>query len=350
MALHDSIILEICNGGLSRELRVADLTNEARKVLRTVKGSTQEFYRVGFNFYKKTNLDTELANFAEDTGYWVKAGRAAKYRKVGPGLYRVIALEETEALSEMDTVEPLLAQYSSLPSFEDRFACYLETQAFQVFDRKRKVLYPSTGVVGFPARLDSYFWPKPSLNYGVNAATLQGFIDRAQNMLPKLLDDARQVTDIVPLFTEICNWGKVSLPTTDAQYIVDQLLIAQRGRRTQAAAMNSAWTKLYAIFFPEDFVIYDSRVATALLLIGETVMSDSELEIFKQRYPALGQIAGRGGSRYCARTYWRHAWGKWSAQLDANTLVKRVLAALNQRTQSQYRLRELEAVLFMEGY
>ena len=63
------------------------------------------------------------------------------------------------------------------------------------------------------------------------------------------------------------------------------------------------------MFYPDDFVIYDSRVATALVAIAEAVFDDVELDSFKTQYPNLGLIAGRGGSRPRAtRTVWRNAY------------------------------------------
>lgn len=349
MTLHDSIILEIQNGKLASELRSTDLLGDERKVLRRVKDADVERYRVGFDFYSESHVRTELANNAEDTGYWVRAGQPAKYKRVGEGLYRVIAIEEIEELLETseDASLPALT-CSQISVLEERLACFLEQEPFQIYDKMRRNHHPQQPVIGFDARLSSYFWPNPSVGFAATGLRLQGFIDRARDLQNDLYANAVQV---LALFADICAWGGVQVPTDDAQVVVDNLIRAEHQSRQTPALMNSAWTKLYAIFYPDDFVIYDSRVATAMIAIAEQCMSDSELVTFKNSYPNIGKVAGRGGSRpRTTATFWRDAYTSWPAQLDANKLAAKVLSHLNRRLHKTYSLRQLEAVLFMEGY
>jgi len=178
--------------------------------------------------------------------------------------------------------------------------------------------------------------------------TLSGFIDRAQEYLR---DPDGKSGSVIELFSDICQWGGVRLPTDDPQIVKTNLQLAAQHRRDKPAAMNSAWTKLYAIFYPDDFVIYDSRVATALISIAEDTMEESDLNSFRRSYPGLGVVAGRGGTRPRGmRLHWRNAYTSWSAQLDANKLVKKTACILNKRSGENYNLRQLEAILFMEGY
>ncbi|UXY51875.1 hypothetical protein [Pseudomonas tohonis] len=343
MTLHDSIVLEIVNGRLAMELRATDLLGDERRVEVLDGEEKVERFRVGFEFFSKNHITTEMANHAEETGYWVKRGEAPRYRKVEHGLYCVLALEEEELLIDDEPIPAVGAGAST----EARFAHYLEQVPFQIFDRRRRALHPVQPVQGFVNRLGSYFWPSPSIDYLATTATLNGFIDRARALSIDLGGNAPKV---LALFQDICDWGGVRLPTQDADWVVHNLIDARKHSASSPAAMNSAWTKLYAIFYPDDFVIFDSRVATALIAIAERVLDDNELSAFKQCYPALGKVSGRGGSRPRAtRSYWKHASASWQAQLDANLLSKRILSALNGED-GKYTLRELEAVLFMEGY
>lgn len=349
MALYDSIILEIENGVLEKELRAADLLKDARKVFRCIDGKEVERYRVGFDFYCESHIRTEMANNAEGTGYSVRAGQVAKYRRVGEGLYRVISLDEQEELlEEEEAAAPSTITVSSLSTLEDRFACFLENEPFQIFNRKRKSLHPQNPVTGIDARISCYFWPTPAVGYSDTEQRLQSFVVRAQLLLSGLQGKALEA---LALFSEICKWGGVRLPTEDPQVVVENLCLAALRSRKRSASMNSAWTKLYAIFYPDDFLIYDSRVATALVSIAESVMVDVELNAFRKAYPSLGVISGRGGSRPRAtRTLWSNAYTSWPAQLDASDLAKAILVSLNLRGGRTYSLRQLEAVLFMEGY
>lgn len=348
MTLHDSIVLEIVNGRLAMELRATDLLGDERRVEVLDGEEKVERFRVGFEFFSESHITTEMANRAEDSGYWVKRGETPRYRKVARGLYRVLALEEGEELlsHEEQAPAPIPVVAAGGPA-EARFADYLAQVPFQIFDRRRRALHPAQPVEGFAARLGSYFWPSPSVDYLATATTLNAFIGRARALSANLAGNAAAV---LALFQDICDWGGVKLPTQDAAVVVHNLGEARKHKSSSPAAMNSAWTKLYAIFYPDDFVIFDSRVATALVSIAEAVLDDGELAGFKQQYPAVGTVAGRGGSRPRAtRSYWKNAYTSWQAQLDANLLSKRILSALNGED-GKYTLRELEAVLFMEGY
>lgn len=349
MALYDSIILEIENGELSRDLRATDLMGDVRKVFLRNAGGEDPRYRVGFDFYSESHIRTEMANNAEQTGFLVKAGCPAKYRRVAKGLYRVIALDEQEELLEQELAPEAVNQDEVVhDALEDHFAFYLEAQPFQIFDRRRKNLHPSQAVTGLDERLASYYWPDPKVGYVDTEHTLGGFIDRAQEYSGDLNGKSGS---IIELFSDVCQWGGVRLPTDDPQIVETNLQLAAQQRKDKPAAMNSAWTKLYAIFYPDDFVIYDSRVATALISIAEDTMEESDLSSFRKSYPDLGVVAGRGGTRpRGTRLQWRNAYTSWSAQLDANKLVKKIASILNKRSGANYNLRQLEAILFMEGY
>jgi len=351
MTLYESIVLEVEQGALPRQIRATDLLGEDRRVIRQSLEGEVECYRIGFGFFKKSHIRTQMANAAQGTGYWVKSGQAPQYKRIAEGLYEVLGLtEQEETAVQVEAPQPVATQAAlqAAPSIEARLLNHLIQTPFQIFDRKRRTLHPVQPVTGFKARLDTYFWPSPATGYIATEKVLDSFIARAHLLAADLDLNAGAV---LQLFAEICEWGGVRLPTEDAQVVVDNLRLAQRSSRKQAAAMNSAWTKLYAMFYPDDFLIYDSRVATALLGLAEQALTDIDVALLRQRYPALGRVAGRGGSRpRSTRMVWRNAYTCWAAQLDANALGQAMLAALNQAAPGQYRLRHLEATLFMEGY
>lgn len=350
MALHDAIALEIHAGALLPQFRAANLKTPERKIYLDP-SDTEERYRVGLDFFKASTINTQLANLCETTGYWVRNGQTARYRRVAEGVYELLGLDETQELAT--AVEPLLERsvpsaYQGVGSWEARFACYLEQEPFQIYDRRRRQVHPAQAAVGLDARLSSYFWPSPAVTFVATEQVLQTFIEQARLLSPNLAGNADAV---LALFAAICQWGGVRLPTQDAEEVVANLQRAAQRDAEKPAAMNSAWTKLYAMFYPEEFVIYDSRVATALVAIAEAVFENDELATFKAQYPNLGVIDGRGGSRPRAtRAAWRNAYLSWAAQLDANRLVAAMVQALNARSGLTYSTRQVEAVLFMEGY
>lgn len=351
MTLHEAIILEVEQGALPPQFRATDLLGKQRRVIRHTSDGDAEFFRVGFGFFKESNIRTQMANAAQGTGHWVKAGKAPLYRRIGKGLYEILGLsEQEETLDQSQVFEPLptTANPHVAPSIEALLVNHLVHTPFQIFDRKRRTLYPKQPVTGFKARVDSYFWPSPATDYVTTEMVLDGFIARARTLAADLNLHAAAV---LQLFADICKWGGVRLPTQDAQVVVANLRRAKRRNRKHLAATNSAWTKLYAIFYPDDFLIHDSRVATAFIGLAEDALSQAEIALLRQRYPALGRVGGRGGSRpRVTRLAWRNAYTCWAAQLDANALGQAMLAALNQPGDVSYKLRHLEAVLFMEGY
>jgi len=234
--------------------------------------------------------------------------------------------------------------------FGEHYSHYFKHSEFQIFSRKQKIYIPSQPCVGFSERLNCYFWPTPNDNYEKNKRLLNQYIDLAS----KCLQDLKSNEDrILSLFMDICKWGGVKLPTNNSSEVIISLVAASSRSKLQVAKMNSAWTKLYAIFYPNDFIIFDSRVATSLLSIAEGILSKEEIVVFQKKYPALGYVNGRGGTRPRQLKYkWSNAYKLWEAQLDANLLCKSICRHLNFDgvLNGSVTLRDLEAVLFMDGY
>jgi len=114
--------------------------------------------------------------------------------------------------------------------------------------------------------------------------------------------------------------------------------------------------------FPDTCVIYDSRVAAALTSILDPAMCLISDSPEWQEYSRLGTISGRGGSRPRNVSWrWPIGYGTWASQMAANLLCRKAVEQLNRQpiARSDYHkfgdctpwtLREVEAVLFMEGY
>ena len=114
--------------------------------------------------------------------------------------------------------------------------------------------------------------------------------------------------------------------------------------------------------FPDRCVIYDSRVATAVTSILDPTMQFVSQGDEWQSYRNLGTVPGRGGSRpRDPRWRWPNGYRVWASQTAANLLCREVLGELNRQAAarpdcrklndpSPWTLREVEAVLFMEGY
>ncbi|MBA1223687.1 hypothetical protein G7017_22845 [Pseudomonas fulva] len=103
MTLYESIVLEVEQGALPRQLWATDLLGEARRVIRQTPEGDVECFRIGFGFFKKSHIRTQMANEAQGTGYWVRAGQTPQFKRNTEGLYEVLGLSEQEESSEPGT-------------------------------------------------------------------------------------------------------------------------------------------------------------------------------------------------------------------------------------------------------
>jgi hypothetical protein len=121
--------------------------------------------------------------------------------------------------------------------------------------------------------------------------------------------------------------------------------------------VDSTLTKLFALTSPGSYVIYDSRVATAIVSIAEDIYRRTKINEFRIVFRYLGHMdsAASAGTRPRGRRHngWPDAYRSWGAQIDANELCVGIRNCLNDRNvdgKNDWNLREVEAVLFMEGY
>lgn len=358
MSLHKSIILEVKEGKLKEVFNYNELLIESRRVHQNTNGEMKEKYRVGFEFFDEVSIKTNVANLAIDEhgklGAHLKNGLAPKFRRIDRATYLVLGLSEEEEIQSLENENligvELINQTSNLNlTMPEKFVSYFENIEYKIYYKRKKITYPEQPCKGFDARLDAYFWPSLDKGYVDNSAQLNQLIAAAKEYLTDL---DRHSEEVASLFAKICLWGNVKLPTTDANRVIKNIKLAAELSDHKPAEMNSAWTKLYAIFYPDKFVIYDSRVASSLISIAENVLDSDELLEFKTLYPALGQVPGRGGTRpRSMKTYWPNAYQDWSAQLQSNHLAQSICESINKQIRAQkVTLRDLEAVLFMDGY
>jgi hypothetical protein len=99
MTLYESILLETRNGALSDPFEVQELISERRRVMCPEGKELVEKYRIGFEFFKKSAIGTNIANNAQDRqtgadGFHVGKGAKVQYMRVKPGVYKVLDVAE----------------------------------------------------------------------------------------------------------------------------------------------------------------------------------------------------------------------------------------------------------------
>lgn len=232
---------------------------------------------------------------------------------------------------------------------------------YKRYFRRQRQHYPEVPACGWQARLDAYFWPSLNRGWLDTERVLAALVLEGQALGlggdSKSLEGAH--AGLSSLFQQVCNWGGVKMPNMQSNELWRVVHASLAGLDTgnpQALTtpINSAWTKLYALLRPEIHVIYDSRVATSLICHADRWLDLTKRTELPELYRGLGTVAGRGGSRPRAtQRPWPIGYGRWGAQAAANQLCIDVLDALNASEASlgrRWTLREVEAVLFMDGY
>lgn len=244
---------------------------------------------------------------------------------------------------------------------------YIAQQPFQAYYRRKPVESPKHG---WGARLDAYFWPSRERNWSATCFRVSDISSRIQRAIEKVeacADDTAAADELLAAFKCTCAWGSVKLPESDPGRLAMQVLCAVHAlsegwEPPPSCRLNSAWTKLYAFAFPDACVVYDSRVAATLTSILDPAMESISGSARWQPFLRLGTIPGRGGSRPRDVSWkWPIGYRTWAGQMAASLLCRKVVEELNMQSKARldcrtfgdgtpWTLREVEAVLFMEGY
>jgi len=396
MALHDEILREIVAGRVPWRFKTRDL--------KRTPGNAADRYIVGKGEYSENAINTIPRNHSvrpdgTDPGDYVRKRRKPAFFWFGKGEYELIldhehyledvspedeefeiAEGDEESLIRGDThsvspcplpikVDGRIVQRAVKrdPDPVSIIVNYIAEQPFQAYYRRKPVASPKHG---WGARLEAYFWPAQDGNWSTTCNRVSSISSRIQRAIDKLqacADDATAADELLAAFKCTCAWGSVKLPESDSDRLAKEVLPAVRalsdGREPPSGSrLNSAWTKLYAFALPDTCVIYDSRVATALTSILDPAMHSISGSPRWQPYSCLGTISGRGGSRPRDMSWkWPIGYGKWAGQMAANLLCRKVVDELNTHwmarsdcrkfdNRTPWTLREVEAVLFMEGY
>ncbi|NVK41568.1 MAG: hypothetical protein HWE39_10025 [Oceanospirillaceae bacterium] len=384
MSFYHEVLKDIASGKVPLQFRVKDLSHSP------VPGKSGHF-KIGDVSYKESTLLTWPANYSIGPngvqGQQVQQGRTPAFFRLEVGLYTPIEeceagetvtlfssvkdvsgyIEEPEA-EILSTVQLAPAAETKSRTAPEIIAESIARRPFQVELRKQRCTYPKQPAKGWGARLEAYFWPKLENNWAHNQSSLQAMYQQAEAIETELRE-RRQLNPmrLSRLFDDVCAWGGVRRPSVEDDALATQAegalaAIDQGEVPEQGLAINSAWTKLYAMLRPGHCVIFDSRVATALIAALDPYIEQlKDQKDFVKNYKGLGTVQqGRGGTRPRAFSdTWTNGYQKWDAQLAANHLCCEIRDYLNihhERSDfakpdgTPWTLREVEAVLFMDGY
>jgi hypothetical protein len=125
--------------------------------------------------------------------------------------------------------------------------------------------------------------------------------------------------------------------------------------------MNSGWTKVAALGTGDIHVIWDSRVSSSVVRRLDHLIFASGVTRLPSPYDEIGLVnAGRGGNRPIPpgslKFKWKNGYGSWQAQVSGSAFLRCVRDELNDlkaswtKRTTAWTLREVEMVLFMDGY
>jgi len=250
-----------------------------------------------------------------------------------------------------------------------------------VFEPRRAKGHRTVVSQGWRNRLLNYEWPYRTTfieaseqveGLANNLGELSRKLDRGCALSPAEGQKLQQAT------RKVFEWGGVtrgaSKQSPPVEVINSVIRSALSWAPVSGAPMDSGWTKIAALSThwlegtvrtPQ--VIYDSRVANALVRNVEKLAAGEDKEWLAGFFPCLrqrlGTVPGRGGTRNEPyQLPWKSGYGSWEAQYFGSLLVCLMRNALNAEPQryglmpiagkpdSVWTMRGVEMVLFMDGY
>ena len=289
------------------------------------------------------------------------AGAKMQTAQINPPIRKIKGKQSVDS-TKAPRAEPTTENEAAL-----RFVDYLENMPFRILKkgtgRGRYSWHPQEGAAcGWNERLSAYEWNDK--NWKDTESKIKEFtrnldsLEKQWKKHPGSLELQKTAKDI---YDEIKKWGNERGKDRDAEEVLSYLV--KLWDKNEIDAVDSTLTKLYAFARPNKYVIYDSRVAMAIVRIAEFMYpvktkenrQHDTVEDFKKFFKHLGTVDGVGGTRLGAvfRQKWPRARTKVKAQYEANRLCKAIVNSLNDQKvggRTDWKLREVEAVLFMEGY
>lgn len=332
--------------------------------------------RIGGNNVNLKHINSVLANQSigpgPRRGESVKRGQKALFQCHGRGTYSLI-YDDYEAEIEVSETPPAVQagdrRGRATPPREltplkprliaQRFVEYLREMPYRLMETAlpgHALRWPGRLALGWIQRLNAYEWG--GHDWAATEIIIGDFIRDL-----RALRGTRSPGDAGSIYERIRLWGNPrGIKRSGAETLV---FLEPLWRNGTILDVDSTLTKLYAFADPDNYVIYDSRVAAAMLTIAEDIFRIKNIDdaivdfvkLFHDQFEHLGLYNASAGTR--PRGYrwpdWENAYGIVEAQYDANTLCKLIVDVLNEPKSPEskepaWTLREVEAVLFMAGY
>lgn len=281
-------------------------------------------------------------------------------------------------LNQSNTISPVLPEVTRQERRHEiinALVAEIQDAPFQAMYRKKAT--GTAAVWGWDNRLRAYHWPSPSFGYEETCSGLDKLMGTGEALARALQEsggwNASEEALAVQFAKDVFGWGGVPQDpaTITAANVLEVFVDALAENRNSKALMNSGWTKVaaFATAFLEDLdggkpqVIWDSRVASALIGRLDGLMPAGVHDSVRAIFPDIGTVPGRGGSRPKAFSMpWPLGYQRWATQVSGSALVREIRDILNNRKDlyplmplpaekvGKWTTRGVEMVLFMDGY
>ena len=230
---------------------------------------------------------------------------------------------------------PLDTQIDHRSQLLRRLVYQIHVEPFQPRFRRRT---HGEEVTGWPARLKSYFWPSPKLDYAGTYTKMSPWYREVGELSEKLRSGrrwSRQDRSLACKLTlNMLRWGRMRKSRDFCPKIVENVFRQALGLDYEfPTPMNSGWSKVAALATAylegrtdqAPHVIWDSRVSTSLLWRLDRMLAETNNHEPKDLFPAIGAVIGRGGSRpRQLQLKWSNAYGSWTSQFAGSELVREI--------------------------
>jgi hypothetical protein len=279
-------------------------------------------------------------------------------------------------------VSPVLVLANPHPSKKpiDLVEAFVESVEMSPFYLRHKCLPVSSGanpIYGWGNRLCAYFWRNPQNTLCKDLKKTSLF---ARKLSKKY--NALQVGNVVSIgeqraaekvVGEVFKWGGMTIKQPSWNEISNFLLYSLGSSQKKKPKINSSWSKVLCFATQgslHEQVIWDSRVATSVTYrLDEILRTNGYTSIPIGKLPTclprkLGKVnVGRGGTRPRKLHFrWPNGYANWDGQFAGTEFVRAVKDYLNNNItrypkpsckcccEQMWTLRQVEQVLFMDGY
>ena len=239
-----------------------------------------------------------------------------------------------------DIYPPLVPEKDdTVDDYLKAIAAWIQEDPFQPMYQRQAVGDP---ISGWDNRLKRLFWPKPRMGYTELSHIASPLLYRCGLLAEGL--DAGKTWDYedrelaVKTANEIFLLYGVPQREVNADNVLAVFQAALNEDANADAKMNSGWSQLaaYATHFLEanpertPMVYWCSRIATSVISRLDFLMVEAGRDDPEELFPGIGRIPGWGGTRPRELSLeWPDGYRKWSTQIAASHLVKRLRDILN---------------------